>query len=71
MDYLVRCDHCDVDVLSVPRIGDEESAVMRAHLDRCTSVRYEVIRRVVPGGPGGFAELLRHFRVSKAGAPAS
>jgi len=71
MDYLVRCDHCDVDVLSVPRIGDEESAVMRSHLAHCRAVRYEAIRRVASGPQGGFAELLRHFRVSKAEAPVS
>lgn len=71
MDYLVRCDHCDVHVLSVPRIGDEESAVMRTHLAHCSSVGYEAIRRVASGRQGSFAELLRHFRVSKAEAPAS
>ena len=69
MDFVVICEHCGADVLSVPRIGDAEAASMRGHLQYCPSAAYERVRRVLPGGHGNFAELLHHFRIASADHP--
>lgn len=69
MDYVVVCEHCGGEVLTASRVSDAEAFAMREHLQRCESIPYERVRRVLPGGLGSFAELLRHFRVTLADGP--
>ncbi len=69
MDFVVICEHCRAEVISVPRIGETEAASMRGHLQYCGSAAYERIRPALAGGSGSFAELLRHFRIASADHP--